>query len=162
MQTERERHESVRRPCLSTRVRRRIGAGPRLSAPAAHWRTDWRTIPRSPANRQICDCLENRFGLLGPTRVQIPPPPLNQAGLESRPAAAERFAVSRTFPASPRESTDVYASPVASVVTGARLAHDRGRISCLLRQQRGPTNVVGLGPALLVFIIVSFSLLATN
>ena len=34
--------------------------------------------------------LENRFGPLGPTKVQIPPPPLNEAGLDSGPAFVSR------------------------------------------------------------------------
>jgi hypothetical protein len=37
--------------------------------------------------RVECGGLENRFGPLGPTRVQIPPPPLNQA--ESRVATPD-------------------------------------------------------------------------
>jgi hypothetical protein len=41
----------------------------------------------NPCKSQVLHGLENRFGPLGPTRVQIPPPPLNEAGLESRPAA---------------------------------------------------------------------------
>src|ERR1035437_1065191 len=36
--------------------------------------------PRRGGRAVECGGLENRFGLLGPTRVQIPPPPLNQAG----------------------------------------------------------------------------------
>src|SRR6185295_12813682 len=38
--------------------------------------------PRRGGRAVECGGLENRFGLLGPTRVQIPPPPLEQA--ESR------------------------------------------------------------------------------
>ena len=37
--------------------------------------------PRRGGRAVECGGLENRFGLLGPTRVQIPPPPLNQAEL---------------------------------------------------------------------------------
>ena len=46
---------------------------------AAGWRTDWRTRSKVPANRHVRAGLENRFGPLGPTRVQIPPPPLLEA-----------------------------------------------------------------------------------
>src|SRR4029077_12066862 len=35
--------------------------------------------PRRGGRAVECGGLENRFGLLGPTRVQIPPPPLNRA-----------------------------------------------------------------------------------
>src|SRR5580765_763102 len=35
--------------------------------------------PRRGGRAVECGGLENRFGLLGPTRVQIPPPPLNSA-----------------------------------------------------------------------------------
>src|SRR6266542_5519379 len=40
---------------------------------ADEWRTNWRTEAKVPANRHVRAGLENRFGLLGPTRVQIPP-----------------------------------------------------------------------------------------
>ena len=43
------------------------------------WRINWRTRHKLPANRHVRVGLENRFGPLGPTRVQIPPPPLNGA-----------------------------------------------------------------------------------
>ena len=76
------------------------------------------------------------LSVYGGSRVRIPPPPLNQAGLESRPAAAEWFAVSRTFPVSPWKSIDVCGSPLVSRVTGADLAHRSKVDSCLLRQQR--------------------------
>jgi hypothetical protein len=79
--------------------------------------------PRRGGRAVECGGLENRFGPLGPTRVQIPPPPLNQAGLGSRPAAVEWLAVSRTFPVNPGKSIDVFGSPLISVVTGAQLAH---------------------------------------
>jgi hypothetical protein len=54
--------------------------------PSRHWRTDWRTDPKIPANRLLLHGLENRFGSLGPTRVQIPPPPP-----QSRNRMAMRF-----------------------------------------------------------------------
>src|SRR5206468_3734453 len=47
------------------------------------------------------------LSVFGGSRVRIPPPPLNQAGLESRPAATDWLAVSRTFPASPWKSVGV-------------------------------------------------------
>ena len=46
--------------------------------------------PRRGGRAVECGGLENRFGLLGPTRVQIPPPPLNWA--ESRlPSGCRRL-----------------------------------------------------------------------
>src|SRR5262245_56545942 len=42
------------------------------------WRIDWRTKHKMPANWHVRAGLENRFGPLGPTRVQIPPPPLSR------------------------------------------------------------------------------------
>jgi outer membrane receptor for ferrienterochelin and colicin len=41
-----------------------------FAAPTSRWRTDWRTSEKIPANRHVGDCLENRFGLLGPTRFK--------------------------------------------------------------------------------------------
>src|SRR5262245_57657870 len=67
-----------------------------VRASVAGWRTDWRTSTKSPANWHVRVGLENRFGPLGPTRVQIPPPPLDQA---VRPTKVHRFlcsAVSET------------------------------------------------------------------
>jgi hypothetical protein len=61
---------------------------------SAGWRTNWRTSTKVPANRHVGDCLENRFGPLGPTRVQIPPPPLNQTGFPLKPVSVSRCAVS--------------------------------------------------------------------
>jgi len=44
-------------------------------------RIDFRAFYRAASSDGLTepnnDELENRFGLLGPTRVQIPPPPLN-------------------------------------------------------------------------------------
>ena len=60
---------------------------------ARDWRTYWRTRSKVPANDHVRAGLENRFGLLGPTRVQIPPPPLNQTGLSWGPACAQRYAL---------------------------------------------------------------------
>src|SRR5207245_9541527 len=38
------------------------------------------SVPRRGGRAVECGGLENRFGPLGPTRVQIPPPPLNRPG----------------------------------------------------------------------------------
>jgi hypothetical protein len=40
---------------------------------------DWRTAFKAPANRMFPHGLENRYPSLGGSRVQIPPPPLDQA-----------------------------------------------------------------------------------
>src|SRR6266542_1556744 len=55
------------------------------------------TMPRPRRGGRAVECggLENRYPSLGGSRVQIPPPPFNQASLESRPAAVWWFAVSR-------------------------------------------------------------------
>ena len=94
------------------------------SESAAYWRTDWRTGKKVPAKRYVRGGLENRFGPLGPTRVQIPPPPLYQAGLDSRPARFLRAAVSVTFPV---QSTGVHGcswKSIVDVLTGAPVAHN--------------------------------------
>src|SRR5262245_4122157 len=48
----------------------------RLNRSRFGWRTGWRATNKIPANHNVRAGLENRFGPLGPTRVQIPPPPL--------------------------------------------------------------------------------------
>ena len=40
------------------------------------WRTRWRTSTKLPANERFRESLENRYGSLGSSRVQIPPSPL--------------------------------------------------------------------------------------
>jgi hypothetical protein len=75
----------------ATRQETEVGGG-NLS-PARSWR----------GGRAVeCGGLENRFGLLGPTRVQIPPPPLNRA----------ETSIGRTFPTK-RESLARGSSPTA-------------------------------------------------
>jgi hypothetical protein len=87
------------------------------------WRTYWRTSMKSPANAHVRHGLENRFGPLGPTRVQIPPPPLNQAAPGPGAASVLAPTVSRTATLSPWKSVEVRRNPLSSGVTGARLAH---------------------------------------
>src|SRR5207247_2048523 len=63
-------------------VRRAAGSVLRMQLARALARSVSRilSIPHAKRRRTpVVVGLENRFGLLGPTRVQIPPPPLNQA-----------------------------------------------------------------------------------
>src|ERR1044072_5013025 len=73
-----------------------------------------------------CGGLENRFGPLGPTRVQIPPPPLNKAVCPSKAHRSWRAAVSETASSSPSKSARVRTSPLLWVLAGERLANEHG------------------------------------
>src|SRR3954449_11445064 len=71
-----------------------------------------------------CGGLENRFGPLGPTRVQIPPPPL-------LPRKLAPHAGLRPIGNADLQSTLVRGSPLIRVLTGERLANGTGPIGTL-------------------------------
>ena len=93
-----------------------IGSNHSFSAPGlrAHARRGGRAVE--------CGGLENRYPSLGGSRVQIPPPPLDQAvsaqrsGLES---------AGQGWPFSPKTALD----RLTGALTGPRLAHTSGRQS---------------------------------
>ena len=103
------------------------------------WRMDWRATVESPANRHNRDGLENRYRRFRRSRVQNPPPPLDQAA--SRTAAAEMrdAAVFQTAPRQSMEFTLVSSRPPDSGITGARLAHDDAASKALVE----PANPCG-------------------
>ena len=70
-----------------------------------------------------CGGLENRFGPLGPTRVRIPPPPLNTAVRLPKAHRPSPTAVSVTAESSPPPSTSIHGHPLVGVSAGERLAN---------------------------------------
>src|SRR5206468_12842176 len=66
----------LRLPPGRARLRRRGVRASRLQEPADTLPSG-RKAPRRGGRAVECGGLENRFGPLGPTRVQIPPPPLD-------------------------------------------------------------------------------------
>jgi hypothetical protein len=81
-------------------------------------------LARRGGRADECGGLENRYPSLGGSRVRIPPPPLNQAVPGKEAASVRVRAVSQTATRSPCKSVDVSGSPLISLVTGARVAHD--------------------------------------
>jgi len=74
-------------------VRRAAGSALRMQLARALARSVSRilSIPHAkPCRTFMVGGLENRFGLLGPTRVQIPPPPLEQARKRRLAGTSER------------------------------------------------------------------------
>src|SRR5712691_8802970 len=87
-------------------------------------RTRLGTMTRSRRGGRAVECggLENRFGLLGPTRVQIPPPPLNQAESRSPGGIAGLAEADRRSRARPFKTHQI---PLIHQATGARLARTK-------------------------------------
>jgi hypothetical protein len=140
-----------------------------ISGSRALWRTSrhvrelfsaWKTVAplanrlahqhKNTANRPLLHGLENRFGPLGPTRVQIPPPPpqpLDQAVCVARPgclpwAAGPRklrtvFEPSHRVRGSPRTSVGVHVPDAHGRATGARLAHCTRNARTLVPREAG-------------------------
>src|SRR6266511_4394154 len=75
-------------PTTTQQATSRPGWTSRSPSPSYPW------LPRRGGRAVECGGLENRFGLLGPTRVQIPPPPLRRAKSRRLAGGSER-----SFPA---------------------------------------------------------------
>jgi hypothetical protein len=102
---------------------------------------------KSPANKHFRCGLENRYPSLGGSRVQIPPPPLNQA--VRRPVAGTQAAAGcfLTAAVDSWESIVVPGSPPSLRVTGARTAHQVRAVRRRIRRRRsrlgGWSNLLG-------------------
>ena len=85
------------------------------------WKWFWKRLVELPAGLDTRNGLENRFGRLRPTRVQIPPPPLDQAETRTarRVSASQRLAT-RSPPATAQDRWTL-------ARTGAKLARTSRR-----------------------------------
>jgi hypothetical protein len=88
---------------------------------------------KNPCIWRFSHGLENRFGPLGPTRVQIPPPPLNKAERHRKALRFTDAPVSKTAIARPRDSTSVQERPLIFVPAGELLANESTRAASRTR-----------------------------
>ena len=117
----------------------------RLSMNAADWRTNWRTRLKIPANWHVRVGLENRFGPLGPTRVQIPPPPLNGRSASRRRSADLRRSWKTADPLHEiRAPFDDGSSEECRSATSRRIAALRHSMLAIGDRRPGSVSAVGL------------------
>jgi hypothetical protein len=122
------------------------GGRPRHPSPARQRRTDWCTVSQIPANRTVRNGLENRFGPLGPTRVESLPLRFSSWSQRNRP---QRPFALRLHDRRAR-STEVHRNPEKGAGLGARWRTTGEQLHCRRLQQdeaafsfeRGRTRVI--------------------